>query len=425
MASKNSFKILLAFFFAALMCSAAWADVYHYRNILVGGRASGLGGAYTALSDDPDGLYYNPAGVVYSYGNNLSASANAYHSSVKEYKGALGRFTWGRRASAILPNFFGVVQEVGKARLGLSYVVPDSIIEDQDQTFRNLGPSVIDTTDDGVDNPATTTNITQFVINFNNGDKTLNIGPSAAFEITENFSAGLSLYVHYRRSEWILNQYITHDTGHFQWNNTYFESEEWGINPVLGFMAAPMEKVALGLSVSRVFIYDSDTTRQQITNFTFNDATLRQVASSDGKREYPYAITLGGAYFPSDSLLLSMDVSYHSSTEDEFIGKREAVWNAALGSEYYLSRSLALRGGLFTNFSSAPDVKPGLTDQPEQVDLFGGSLSLSYFGRGASLSLGGTYSYGSGDAQVVSGSTEIQELTAQTWTIFLSTSYTF
>ena len=40
----------------------AAADEDHYNNIIIGDRPAGMGGAYTAISDDPSGLYYNPAG---------------------------------------------------------------------------------------------------------------------------------------------------------------------------------------------------------------------------------------------------------------------------------------------------------------------------------------------------------------------------
>ena len=49
----------LSMFFAA----NARADRYHENNYLRGFDAARLGGAYTAISTDPSGLVYNPAGV--------------------------------------------------------------------------------------------------------------------------------------------------------------------------------------------------------------------------------------------------------------------------------------------------------------------------------------------------------------------------
>ena len=62
------------------------ADPYHYNNMLIGERATGLGGAYTAIADDPSGLYYNPAGIVYSLGSKLSASMNTFYHVKKHYE---------------------------------------------------------------------------------------------------------------------------------------------------------------------------------------------------------------------------------------------------------------------------------------------------------------------------------------------------
>jgi len=54
-------------FTTAILFVSAWvfADEFHYNNLLIGDRASGMGGAYTAISDDASGMYYNPAGIVY------------------------------------------------------------------------------------------------------------------------------------------------------------------------------------------------------------------------------------------------------------------------------------------------------------------------------------------------------------------------
>src|SRR4051812_8644532 len=59
---------------------------YHYKSILVGERASGLGGAYTAISDDPSGVYHNPAGIVFSLENYLSLSANGLATGSTTYE---------------------------------------------------------------------------------------------------------------------------------------------------------------------------------------------------------------------------------------------------------------------------------------------------------------------------------------------------
>src|SRR3990172_2529925 len=72
-----SFVFLLLTSHVSLL-TEVMADEYHYNNILIGDRAAGMAGAYTAISDDPSGLYYNPAGIVFAPRRSFSASVNAY-----------------------------------------------------------------------------------------------------------------------------------------------------------------------------------------------------------------------------------------------------------------------------------------------------------------------------------------------------------
>ena len=48
-----------------LGASAARADDVNFRPYIVGSRAAGMGGAFTALSDDGSGPYYNPGGLAF------------------------------------------------------------------------------------------------------------------------------------------------------------------------------------------------------------------------------------------------------------------------------------------------------------------------------------------------------------------------
>ena len=64
-----------------------------------------------------------------------------------------------------------------------------------------------------------------------------------------------------------------------------------------------------------------------------------------------------------------------------------------------------------------------MTNQPDNVDLTGFSLSLSRFTRTSSISLGFAIASGDGDAQVVAGSTQKQVLEHSIETLYLSTSY--
>ena len=61
-----------------LLCAAgARADDARYQDYPIGTRAMALGGAFVALSDDPSGLYYNPAGICDTRRLNVSVSGLA------------------------------------------------------------------------------------------------------------------------------------------------------------------------------------------------------------------------------------------------------------------------------------------------------------------------------------------------------------
>ena len=102
---KRIFHVILIAGTVIFSGATAMADDFHYTNLLIGDRASGMGGAYTAVSDDATGLYYNPAGIAYTMGRSFSASVNAYYNTEKKYKEVIGGNGWVRTSSSLLPNY--------------------------------------------------------------------------------------------------------------------------------------------------------------------------------------------------------------------------------------------------------------------------------------------------------------------------------
>lgn len=429
--------------FALFFPKKSGADEYHYTNILVGERPAGMGGAYTAISDDPTGLYYNPAGIVYAPGRKLSASVNAYYSTQKTYKNVIGRKDWNRNTGSILPNFFGIIQPLGNGMIGFSYAVPDSIIEDQDEMISNFsyfepgfGQNI---------------NIDSFAINVNVEDVTYNFGPSYALKMSDGFSAGITLYMHYKKREFIQNQRTDVGSGThplsdtFSWSTLYQAGEEFGLKPLLGLQWSPEDaKYSVGFTLSRTFLLSSQK-GLQYSSASWDNASQeykfsRIDVASNVKKEYPLTAKLGFAYFPTNKLLLTGDFSYYSGTGETndmvivngarstmpIAGEKKALYNIALGTEYYFSQKLALRGGLYTNFANTPDIKSGRKGQEEHIDIYGLSLSLTMFTRGTSLTLGAVYNNGTGKAQVNGNDPyAIQDVAFQSYMFYIGTSYFF
>jgi long-chain fatty acid transport protein len=125
---------------------------------------------------------------------------------------------------------------------------------------------------------------------------------------------------------------------------------------------------------------------------------------------------------------LSGDISYYSAYDYTLINTyntRDAVINGALGAEYYINKNWAVRSGVFTDFANTPKIVDDSSDQYEHVDMFGGSLTVSHFTKNTSISCGGSYKIGSGQAKVSGGTSGIQDVTANNWTLFISSSYSY
>jgi long-subunit fatty acid transport protein len=72
-------KLRLAPALLLLCCPGlAWADDTQYQPFPIGGRALGLGGAFTAIADDASAIHYNPAGIVDAKSPSLDVSTNLY-----------------------------------------------------------------------------------------------------------------------------------------------------------------------------------------------------------------------------------------------------------------------------------------------------------------------------------------------------------
>jgi len=412
--------VVLQVITSALLTHSVFADEYHYNNMLIGDRASGLAGAYSAISDDPSGLFYNPAGIVYAHTSNISANMNAYNFSQIRYKDVLGGQDWVRTSAALVPNFFGITQPLGSGTLGFSYAVTDSILEDQDQTFNDIPTAG-----------------TKFTMNFNNQTTANNIGPSYAMVINDKLSIGLTLYGYNRTEEKIASQSFdfpdTEPSDIYHWESIYSSVTEYGINPILGIMLAPIEKVSLGLTLSKILLLHSSTKTQQSCATSFIDEPTtgalcqpnsfnRIELASNIKRKYPFTVNLGAAYFASKKFMMSSSIWIYEAMNYN----KSPLVNIAAGLEYYINSRFAVRMGGYTNFANTPKLTPNAVNEfNEHIDIVGGTMSLTHFTRTSSITFGATGTYGQGQAQVVDGNTKIQDVEYIGASIFISASNSF
>ncbi|MBA4394459.1 MAG: hypothetical protein C0407_12980, partial [Desulfobacca sp.] len=303
----NFFLLFLLLFFPL----SSRADQFHYNNFPIGERPSGLAGAYTALSNDATGLYYNPAGIIRGT-DQVTASIYAYTKSTTEYKNVFGNTKWTKDNGEFVPGFFGLTHTLAIGTLGFSFGVVDSGRTNQNQDIYNI-----------ILNGQTRWEYGR--INYNYENKVYNFGPSYAFPISGELSFGTTLYVHYKNQREDQNQMFSSGNGsnyELLWENVRVEETEWGIRPILGLLWKPKDKkVSVGLSLSRTILFSRDYTFQYqgvyqlVTPSKTTPGAYATIEKSSDLKEYPYVATLGIAYTFSPRWLLSWDLSYYTKTD--------------------------------------------------------------------------------------------------------------
>src|SRR5256885_3878839 len=131
---------------ASAVAGGARADDSNFRPYIVGGRAAGMGGAFTALADDGSGPYYNPGGLAFVRRSKLSLSASVYGLVGGSNADALGDgHDFNYRGLNVFPVSTSAVWKLSDSpggegtALALSVFVPDAVrIDDRDTINSNL-----------------------------------------------------------------------------------------------------------------------------------------------------------------------------------------------------------------------------------------------------------------------------------------------
>ncbi len=367
---------------AALGAFPIHADSYHNINGFFGERAAGIGGAFAAVSDDPSGAYYNPAGLAFAYDNYISISASNYREIRKSYEDVFGPGqTYTRKSRNFLPNFFGAIKNLGQYRFAFSIVTP--VTESFDQADQVYLPFSV---------PA----VGAYRNDYEEENVFILAGPSLAYAVSEKFALGGTLYYSYDTTRVTSTQTVTNK------DDSYFQStirdrrRTMGLLPVLGVQYMP-QNWSFGASLRQQFVTSAVRNLSQIqTSSVANRASLiKWVESTEnlsGLTQGPAVVIgppetgsvprttegrLGFARFVSKYFLLSADVIYTSGfrahqdntqldarngvvyiNDGEIASlSREPTTNLAAGLEYYLTDNLSLRAGLFTNDANSREVQ--------------------------------------------------------------------
>jgi long-chain fatty acid transport protein len=377
MKNKNTIYSILFFSLATVL----QADSFHNINGFFGERATGLGGAYSAVSDDPSGAFYNPAGLAYAYDSSISLSASNYTIGKKSYENVLGPAqNYERNFRNYIPNFFGLVKETGDGgRIAFTILNPIN------ETFTRNDQSTL---------PIYYPTITS-IRNYNRESyNTMHVGLSYAKAISSKLSFGASLYYTQDTATVSSTSLVQYKDKSFVTNTLADNRVTVGLIPVLGVMYTPTKLFSFGASVRRQMVtggnrlvntFAIDSTGGNTDNIVFIEGTQRALGGSIGNTAYKgpaytgripeiTEFRVGTAIFPSNRLMASVDSIYTSgftykSNNTEIISgegrtfvtltdnenlelKRYATLNFAGGVEYFLTEVISLRLGMFTNYAN-------------------------------------------------------------------------
>lgn len=463
------------YLFLFLSVTSLMADSYHNINGLVGERAAGLAGAYTAISDDPSGTFYNPAGIAFAYDNFVSISANTYKETEKRYQNVFGPGQdYVRQSRGFNPNFIGTVKSfTNKLKLGFSIISP--VNEKYDQADRFYYPT-------------TKSSLSSFKIDYTENNDLFQIGGTLGYVLTDKLAIGGSLFYFNDSTKIISNQIVEGQDGAFSHISTEDRRTTLGLIPSIGLQYMPNDKLSLGMALKRTipmaenravtgFTSKSTTTSYSSTtsffnshngSATFSNGSIFYGPSESGKVPEVNELRTGFAFFANKFALASFDMIYTEGFSrklarnvvelrsgsltvqdptDPYM-ERQPTLNYAFGFEYYIFDSLSMRLGTYTNFSNNEEIDwtsaavdlylretarnsialgSNITYLPgniqakvrfEDVDTQGYTIGFGWETARSSISLTYIYEYGRGMAQI-DGSQLPQSLIYRNSSIYL------
>ena len=398
----------------------AWAGYANYNSVLIGDKAAGMGGSFVALSGDPAACsFYNPATVARMTDNTLSASVNLFNKFETRFgdQGQFGEAPLRVNQGSIvpIPSSSGSVYSLGHFAMGLSIILPDF----------DIFTGEVSSSD-------------QHTSSINLRDESLWIGGTAAINLNARNSLGLTMYYTSRTfSRSVTDRY--ENSG----ETTLFSEEKIfsqnSVIYILGYYHQLNDNWSLGISARAPSLPvngKGSYTRSEISTAGTSTNPVNQTGIAAATR-VPAKLAFGVGYEQERDLTLSLDVSYYFPENYDDFDLAEAserirhrpTWNYNIGAEYFISPHISWRFGVFSNFSSHPDIPDANRSERygDHIDMWGFSTNFSvYTGDKSSVTLGGYYNGGKGNStQVIASEIKKIEKSIQIFSFLVGTTFRF
>jgi hypothetical protein len=129
-------------------------------------------------------------------------------------------------------------------------------------------------------------------------------------------------------------------------------------------------------------------------------------------------------------LLVTTDLDWHDKADDmdnstKAIYMRESVLNYSVGTEYYVTPSVPVRVGFFTNSDATPTPKSSKLNQADHVDYTGMTIFGALAQPTSQLSAGAVIQQGKGKSQKLYNDPSTQDIEAFAYTLGFSATHSF
>jgi len=369
-----------------------------YSQIFAGGfqlnehnaRAVGMGGAFTAISNDPSAIYYNAAGLTQLNGINISLGSTLI-APVFSFRGVTPQVTeYDATKQSFFPtHFFATYRYNNDWAFGLGFTSPFGLGSQWDPNW--VGRYL-----------AVETELQVFTVS-----------PVAAYKINDQLSISAGLVYSFANVKISQKSPQSPFAGDAFTSLSGKDNSAWGYN--LGAMYKPTKDLSIGISFHSIVKYKFVGTAT--TTGAAQLASMLPNGDVSANLTTPFNLAVGVAYQVIPRLLLSADFQYvgwssydtltiNFATPKETLSSPRMYDNsfiARLGAEYNLIRELKIRAGIY--YDNSP-VKPEyISPSLPEANRLGFSFGIGYKLTN-NLSIDASYLFIRNDQVTVTGSRE-------------------
>ncbi len=414
-----------AFFFLPLAIATAWqqtallADESHLRDLLWGGRAAMMGGAYTAISDDPEGVLHNPAGTAFSGRKKFSINGTVFYDKSTRYKEAVKDQDFVQASKSTLPSFIGSTYLLGDFVLGQAIITADGSDTKQTDYFNDIS---VENTDFAMDFSRFQQESSRYEMY--GGSIAYGFGP---------LGLGISTFYLAKTIKTTVHQEVVLGGGDAKAIDQSLAAEGSALG-VIGGVLLRKKAWSLGatyqvnqqLMEKMAFIQDTMQHSAGETKVTVRHVEVDKLLNFDFM--YPSVGKAGIAYLVRD-FIAAFDLVYQEAVMQENTPSQKLnlhdTLNASLGFEWVAGGKFYLAMGVFTNNDMTRELDAEDSVQPDHVDFVGASFGSGFYTKDFRTTIGFVEQQGSGKSQKVQGQAEVQKVSSRSRMFILNISSAF